>query len=135
MPKRRPREFLNRLGRRLKARRVELDRTRWIVAKGAEISTTQLSMYESGMGHPPAATLHRLAVMLGTTCSELMGERTPDDRNEQFDVLVRLYNDPFIGSVTRYMQEMTVTERKYLAACAAAIRNMPKPAQTVAVMK
>src|ERR1700690_1788319 len=135
MPKRRPREFLNRLGRRLKARRSYLARTREIVAKGAEISTTQLSMYESGHGHPPAATLHRLAVMLGTTTSELLGERMSDDTNEQFDVLTRLYNDPFIGNVTRIMQDMSAADRRTVDTLARAIAGQPKPADKGEIMR
>jgi transcriptional regulator with XRE-family HTH domain len=135
MPRRRPMDFLKRLGRRLRARRLVLNRTRGLVARGAEISTAQLSMYESGLGHPPAATLHRLAVVLGTTSSALLGETMADLANETFDTMARLYNDPFIGSVTRTMQEMTVAERKSLAVIATAMKNMPKPAERVEPMR
>jgi transcriptional regulator with XRE-family HTH domain len=67
-------DFLRRLGRRIRARRLHLGRTRKIVAEAAEISVTQLVLYESGQGHPPAFTLHRIARTLGTTSSGLLGD-------------------------------------------------------------
>ena len=128
-------DFLKRLGRRIRARRLHLGRTVIMVARGSEISKTQLAAYESGQGHPPVATLHRIAHVLGSTCSELLGERAPDGFNEQFDVLTRLYTDPFIGSVTRYMQDMTVEERKSVQTICAAFAARKRPPETVKVMK
>ena len=135
MPKRRPMEFLRRLGRRIRARRLHLNRACELVANSAEISRTQLSMYESGQGHPPAATLHRIARALGTSSSALLGEDIGDETREQFDVLVRIYADPMIGAVTRYMQDMTVDERKSVQLVAAAFAGRPKPPEKVEVMK
>jgi transcriptional regulator with XRE-family HTH domain len=133
MPKRRPMDFLRRLGARMRARRLYLNRTRNIVAHGSEISVAQLAMYECGQGHPPAATLHRIARTLGTSSSALLGENISDN-DEQFDILVRLYADPMIGAVTRYMQDMTVTERKSLQLIAAAFASRQRPAEKVEVM-
>jgi hypothetical protein len=48
MPKHRPMEALRRLGARMRSRRLHLGRTREMVAKSAEISVTQLVLYESG---------------------------------------------------------------------------------------
>jgi transcriptional regulator with XRE-family HTH domain len=135
MPKRRPRDFLNRLGRRIRARRLHLGRTGLLVAKGAEISTSQYWLYENGQGHPPAATLHRIAHVLGTTTSALLGETMAESSNEQFDVLIRLYADPFIGQVTRYMQDMTVDERQTVQTIAGAILSRKRPVETVKVMQ
>src|SRR5258708_11895584 len=113
MPTRRPMEFLRRLGRRIRARRLHLNRTRAIVAQGAEISVTQLVLYESGQGHPPAATLHRIAHVLGTSSSALLGE-TMNDNAEQVDEMMKIYAHPQIGVVLRYMQDMSKEDRKTL---------------------
>ena len=136
MPKRRPLPFLKRLGARMRARRLEVNRSTETVARMVEISTQQLWNYESGTGHPPAATLHRIAMALGTSSSDLLGETIPDTMAGQFDALARLYNDPMIGAVTREMQEMTVVQRRMVQALTATVRAaMPKPAQTAEVMK
>ncbi len=134
MPKRRPMDFLRRLGRRMRARRLFLSRTRNIVANAAEISVTQLAAYEAGQGHPPAATLYRIAQSLGTSTCALLGEEVSNN-SEQFDVLVKLYSDPMIGAVTRYMQDMTVDERKSVQVIAGAIAGQKRPVKTVEVMR
>ena len=128
-------EFLRRLGKRIRARRIHLNRSAAMVARSVEISTTQLFAYEAGQGHPPAGTLHRIAHSLGTTTSQLLGETMYDTSNEQFDDLVRLYNDPFIGPVTRLMQDMTAQERKTVHVITAALAHQKKPPETVKVMK
>lgn len=128
--------FLRKLGTRMRARRLHLNRTREVVATGAEISVTQLSLYEQGQGHPPAATLHRIAQMLGTSSSALLGEDDfSEDTRQQFDILVRIYADPMIGAVTRYMQDMTVEERKSVQLVAAALAGRLRPVEKVEVMK
>jgi transcriptional regulator with XRE-family HTH domain len=105
------------------------------VAGQAEISVTQLSLYESGEGHPPAATLHRIAVALGTSSSALLGEdNLSDETRQQFDILVRIYADPMIGAVTRYMQDMTVEERKSVQTIAAAFAKRVRVPEKVEVM-
>jgi len=119
MPKRRPMEFLRRLGRRMRARRLHLHRTRGMVASGAEISVTQLAQYESGAGHPPAATLHRIARTLGMSSSALLGE-TLGDNAEQLDALVKFHADPVIGAVLEHMRDMTAEQRQSLQLIAAA---------------
>jgi transcriptional regulator with XRE-family HTH domain len=135
MPKRRPMAFLRKLGTRMRARRLHVGRTRAIVAGQAEISVTQLSLYESGEGHPPAATLHRIAVALGTSSSALLGEdNLSDETRQQFDILVRIYADPMIGAVTRYMQDMTVEERKSVQTIAAAFAKRVRAPEMVEVM-
>jgi transcriptional regulator with XRE-family HTH domain len=135
MPKRRPMAFLRRLGARIRARRLYVNRTRALIAQGAEISVTQLVLYETGQGHPPAATLHRIATVLGTSSSALLGEDDfSEQTRQQFDVLVKIYADPMIGAVTRYMQDMTVDERKSVQLVAAALAGRPRPVQKVEVM-
>lgn len=134
MPKRRPMAFLRKLGTRIRARRLHIGRTRVLVAQSAEISVTQLVLYENGQGHPPAATLHRIAIVLGTSSSALLGEDIGDETREQFDVLVRIYADPMIGAVTRYMQDMSVEQRKSVQLVAAALASRP-PVQKVEVMR
>lgn len=128
-------QFLRKLGNRIRARRLHLNRTRNLVANGAEISVTQLALYESGQGHPPAATLHRIAVILGTSSSALLGEDDfSEETKHQFDILVRIYADPMIGAVTRYMQDMTVDERKSVQTVAAAFAARKRPVEKVEVM-
>lgn len=128
-------EFLRRLGRRIRARRLHLNRPRPVVASACEISVTQLALYESGQGHPPAATLHRIALSLGTSSSALMGEDDfSEETRHQFDIMVRIYADPMIGAVTRYMQDMTVEERKSVQVVAAAFAGRAKPPETIKEM-
>ena len=134
MPRRRPKIFLEKLGSRIRARRLYVARTMTYVANECEISVSQLAMYETGGGHPPAATLHRIAMSLGTSSSELMGEKIKGETLEQLDVLVRLYTDPMIGVVTRHMQDMTVDERRAMSRIAVAIASRAAP-ETVKVMK
>src|SRR5262245_51954029 len=119
MPKHRPSEFIRRLGRRIRVRRLDLGRTRRIVAHGAEISVTMLSLYESGQGHPPAATLHRIAMALGTSSSALLGE-TMNDNAEQVDEMMQVYAHPQIGAVLRYLQDMSKEDRRSLQIIASA---------------
>jgi transcriptional regulator with XRE-family HTH domain len=115
-------DFLRQLGRRIRARRLHLGHTRKVVADGAEISVTQLVLYESGQGHPPAATLHRIAMTLGTSSSELLGEMLVDN-GEQIDELVQLYTHPVVGAVVRHMQSMSKEDRKSLQVVATAFAN------------
>jgi transcriptional regulator with XRE-family HTH domain len=128
-------EFLRRLGQRIRSRRKYLGRTRVLVAQGAEISTTQLAMYESGQGHPPAATLHRIAAVLGISSSALMGETQADDGIEMTNEFMALYTHPQVGSVIRYMQDMTPDKRKTLVGIAAGfVSSDKKIPETVEVM-
>jgi transcriptional regulator with XRE-family HTH domain len=134
MPKRRPMEALRRLGARMRSRRLHLGRSREIVAKSAEISVTQLVLYESGQGHPPAFTLHRLAITLGTTTSALLGE-TMAENPEQVDEMMRIFAHPQIGMVLRYTQNMTKEDRKSLQIIAASFANRQRAPETVEVMQ
>jgi hypothetical protein len=128
-------EFLRRLGTRLRARRLKIKRTRVVVAAEVEISVTQLVIYETGQGHPPAATLHRLAQVLGTTSSALLGEIDwPDDTEEYYHSFIKLFAEPDIGAVIRYMQDMTTPQRQSLRKVAAALRG-DKPVETVETMR
>jgi transcriptional regulator with XRE-family HTH domain len=114
------------------ASRLHLGRTREIVAKSVEISVTQLVLYESGQGHPPALTLHQIARTLGTSTSALLGE-TMAENPEQVDEMMTIFSHPQIGAVLRYMQDMTKEERKTLQVIASAFANRAKPAETVEV--
>jgi transcriptional regulator with XRE-family HTH domain len=122
MPKRRPMDFLRRLGRRMRARRLHLGRARKFVAEAAEISVTQLSLYEAGQGHPPAATLHRIALTLGTTTSALLGE-TMAENAEQVDEMMQIYTHPVVGAVIRHLQDMAKDDQKTLQIIAAAFAH------------
>jgi transcriptional regulator with XRE-family HTH domain len=113
MPKHRPMQELRHLGARMRARRLHLGRSREIVAQAAEISVTQLVLYESGQGHPPAFTLHRLAMTLGTTTSALLGE-TMNENADQVAEMMKIYAHPQIGMVLRYMQDMSKEDRNSL---------------------
>jgi transcriptional regulator with XRE-family HTH domain len=106
-----------------------------MVAASCEISVQQLTLYENGNGNPPAATLHRIAFALGTTSSSLMGETMSDPIRDQFDEFAALYSDPYIGDVTRIMQEMPADTRKQVRFLVGTIARMPKPPQTAEVMK
>jgi hypothetical protein len=90
-------------------------------------------MYELGLGHPPAATLHRIAMVLGTTSSELLGERDTSEMEEQFDTMVRIYTDPYIGGVIRYMQDMPAEQRRKIRLIAA--QMVGAQVETVKVMQ
>jgi transcriptional regulator with XRE-family HTH domain len=133
MPKRRPKLSLEKLGNRIRTRRLFVNRTLVYVARESELSTSQLHLYETGVGHPPAWTLHRIAMVLGVSTSELLGERITQETLEQFDTLARVYADPFIGSVTRSMQDMDVSERRAMARICASVRS--QKVETAKVMK
>jgi len=136
MPKRRPMELLRKLGRRMKARRIHIGRTQPQVAAAAEISKVQYGLYERGEGHPPAATLHRIALALNTTTSALLGEREDgfDGRGEQFDLLSKLYTHPTIGTVTRAMQDMSKEDRARLQLIAVAFAERHRNPSRAKVM-
>lgn len=136
MPRRRPMDLLRRLGRRIRARRLKLARTKVRIAKHAEISVQQLDVYERGFGHPPAVTLHRIAMALSTTTSHLLGEDTDAFHVEQFDEIAKLYTDPAIGQVTRYMQDMDKADQQSLKVIAAAFAERKKaPVERAEVMR
>lgn len=134
MPRKRPMAILKRLGARIKTRRKTLGRTREAVATAAEISINQLCQYEEGQSHAPICTWMRIADALGTTAGTLLGEREQGDVYE-LDLLMKLYNDPYIGSVTRYMQDMSVADRKLVQVLIAAMANRPKPPERAETMQ
>jgi len=135
MPRLRPRAFLKSLGSRIRARRLYLGRNRIEAAQQIGISVQQLTMYESGEGHPPAATLHRIASSLGVSSSSLLGEDLPGNA-EQIESMTALYADPAVGAVIRYMHAMSQEHRKSLHAIAAALSARSQSAiQTAEVMR
>jgi transcriptional regulator with XRE-family HTH domain len=119
MPKQRPMKALKGLGQQIRARRLHLGRTREAVAKAADISVTMLVQYESGQGHPPAFTLHRLALALDTSTSTLLGE-TIDENAEQVDEMMQIYAHPLVGAVVGYMRDMSKQDRQSLKIIASA---------------
>jgi transcriptional regulator with XRE-family HTH domain len=128
--------FLRRLGERMRSRRLYIGKKRGQVATDAEISVTQLSSYESGQGHPPAATLHRIARTLGVSSSALLGEvRYEDDERLAVEAMMKDYADPVIGGVVRHMQHMTVEDRKSLQLIAAGFVRRWQPPEKVEVMQ
>jgi transcriptional regulator with XRE-family HTH domain len=135
MPKRRPADSLRKLGARIKARRQYLGRTLLLVASSCEISVNQLVMYETGQGHPPAFTLHRIARTLGTTSSALLGEIGMKHDLEAVDVMMRIHAHPIVGSVVRYMQDMKTEDMRSLNIIAGAFANRYKPLERVEVMR
>jgi transcriptional regulator with XRE-family HTH domain len=130
--RRRPVEYLRQMGRRIRTRRLHLGRTIVATAKAAEISAGQFKLYETGQGHPPAATLHRIAMALGTTSSKLLGEKEHDFpvSDQVIDDMMKLYGHPTIGAVTRYMQDMSKQDRLTLQVIARALANRRKPVET-----
>jgi transcriptional regulator with XRE-family HTH domain len=118
MPKQRPRDFLRKLGARIRARRLHSGKPRHAVAAELKISPAMLQRYESGDGHPPAYVLHRIALALGTSTSALLAEDNRGNQ-EQIDAMMALYADPAVGSVIRYMQGMDKASRGNLQAIAA----------------
>jgi transcriptional regulator with XRE-family HTH domain len=128
-------EFLKRLGRRIRTRRIYLSRTQVMVAQAVEISVPQLAMYECGQGHPPAATLHRIATILGISSSALMGETQREDGEEMMNELMAVYTHPQVGPVIRHMQDMTPENRQSLMLIAQSFASRNKPLDKVEVMK
>jgi transcriptional regulator with XRE-family HTH domain len=134
MPRRKSIPLIERLGARIRARREFVCRELGYVAREVEISKQQLSMYELGLSQAPVGTLHRIAGCLGTTISDLVGEKESYEIREQFDAMIRIYNDPFIGDVIRTMQDMKVDARRAARRAVLALANNPSP-QTVPVMQ
>jgi hypothetical protein len=120
MPKHWPGELLRRLGRQIRSRRLYLGQPRKIVAQRAEISIQQLASYESGQGHPPVGTLHRIAQTLGTSISALLGETMRTENAEQFDEMMQIWTHPVGGAIIRYMCGMTKEDLQSLRIIAAA---------------
>lgn len=135
MPRYRPAPLLKRLGSRIRARRHYVGRTQKYVAESCGISEQMLLRYETGTGHPPAGTLQRLALALGTTSSSLLGETLTDTANEELAHFTALYAHPTIGAVVRYMQDMTAPNRASLQTIAAALAGRPKPVDKVEIMR
>jgi transcriptional regulator with XRE-family HTH domain len=133
MPRRRYVPLMERLGARIRARREFVCRDLGYVAKEIEISKQQLSRYELGLSQPPVGVLHRIAGCLGTTMSDLAGEGRNTEMQEQFDTMIRIYNDPFIGGVTRHMQDMPVQQRRDVLAFVTNLAGAQ--VETVKVMK
>jgi hypothetical protein len=55
------------------------------------------------------------------------------DNAEQVDEMMQVFAHPQIGAVLRYMQDMTVEQRRSLQVIASAFANRAKPAETVEV--
>jgi transcriptional regulator with XRE-family HTH domain len=127
-------KFQKTLGDRIRARRQFVNRTGEYVAREVGVTKATLSLYELGKSPPTVMGLFRIAKCLGTSVSELLGEKISQERLDQHDVLTRLYADPFIGAVTRHMQDMTVEQRRAVLVITAALRTKAKP-ETVEVMK
>ena len=134
MPRRKSIPLIERLGARIRARREFVCRELGYVAREVEISKQQLSMYELGLSQAPVGTLHRIAGCLGTTISDLVGEKESHEIREQFDAMIRIYNDPFIGGVIRQMQDMAAQQRREILSIVTKMANNPPP-QTVRVMQ
>lgn len=133
MPRHRPMEGLRQLGRRIKARRLHRGMTQVDLARAVRLSVAGVARYEAGEGHPPALRLHQIAAALNTTVSSLLGEYRSRGRRDEdsqiFDDLAKLYAHPTIGTVTRYMQDMTKEDRLTLQVLAAALAKRNNGAQ------
>jgi transcriptional regulator with XRE-family HTH domain len=135
MPKQRDRQWIIRLGKRLRIRRQHLGRTRPVMAKAIGISVNMLARYEQGEAHPSAYILHRMAYLLGTTSSNLLGEDSMHASSSDVDEAVRLLADVHIGAVVRHMRDMPLTDRQSLHAIAATFKSRAHTApQQVEVM-
>jgi transcriptional regulator with XRE-family HTH domain len=124
VPRHRPMRALKELGQQIRSRRLHLGLSRETVAKAAGISTTQLVQYESGQGHPPAFTLHRIAFALSTSTSELLTETTAD-KGEQVQEMMQVYAHPLVGAVVGYMRDMSKSDQQSLKVIAAALAARP----------
>lgn len=112
MPKLRPAEALERLGHRLRARRVFLQLPLSHTAEEMQLTKGVLLQYELGRGHPPCLTLLRMAKVLGTTTSMLLIERDWPRGGEDVDRAVELCADPAIYEVASAMRRMDAANRQ-----------------------
>jgi transcriptional regulator with XRE-family HTH domain len=110
MPRTRPLAALERLGTRLRARRLFLQLPLAYTAHEMALSKNMLCDYEHGRGHPPALTLLRIAKVLGTSTSDLLAERNKFHA-EDVDRAVRLFADPAIHEVADSMSRMDSASR------------------------
>ncbi|HEX8836760.1 MAG TPA: helix-turn-helix transcriptional regulator [Candidatus Acidoferrum sp.] len=111
MPKTRPADVLQRLGNRLRARRLFLRLPPDYTAKQMKLSPSMLHAYEAGQAHPPVGTLIRMAKALGTTAGDLLGERRRGN-TEDIERALRLFADPLIGEVADSMWRMDLPHRR-----------------------
>jgi transcriptional regulator with XRE-family HTH domain len=110
MPKVRQPEALTRLGQRLRARRLFLQLPLRYAAEQMKLSESVLLEYERGRGHPPALTLSRMAKVLGTDTSDLLGERRKKNR-EDIERAIALFAEPQIFEVANLMSRLAPNAR------------------------
>ena len=72
--------FLGDLGRRVRERRERRGQSRRALAAEAKVSERYLAQLEAGDGNVSIALLRRLAVALGATLPELLGDDAPEQR-------------------------------------------------------
>jgi XRE family aerobic/anaerobic benzoate catabolism transcriptional regulator len=72
--------FLTDLGRRVRERRERRGQSRRALAAEAKVSERYLAQLEAGDGNVSIALLRRLAVALGATLPELLGDDAPEQR-------------------------------------------------------
>ena len=72
--------FLAELGRRVRERRDRRGQSRRALAAEAKVSERYLAQLEAGDGNVSIALLRRLAVALGATLPELLGDDAPEQR-------------------------------------------------------
>jgi transcriptional regulator with XRE-family HTH domain len=114
MPRQHPAAALRKLGRRIRARRYFLQLPFAYFAKQVRLSTSMLNAYEAGRAQPPCMTLLRIAAALGTSTSDLLGERDKDN-SEDLDFMIGLFADPSIHAVAMAMLRMDDDTRQELA--------------------
>jgi transcriptional regulator with XRE-family HTH domain len=135
MPKVRPKEFLRRLGDRIRVRRLYLGMTRAGLGTKVGVSGQQLERYECGAGHPPAATLHRIAAALGVSSSSLLGETIKEDRADEIAAMHVALADPLLGGVLRNMLRLPMAQRELLhATTVGLLKQLPETVHKVEVM-
>lgn len=73
MPRRTPTDLDARIGRRIKARRVELGMTQSILAERVGVALLTVQNFEQGVGNITLIRLFRIATALDTTIAALIG--------------------------------------------------------------
>jgi len=105
--------MLTRLGRRLRARRLHLQLPLIYTAQQMQMTRSMLHAYESGRSEPPVLTLWRMAGVLGTDCSDLLGERARNAVTEQLECFAA---DRMIFSVANAMRHLPARHKAVLLA-------------------
>jgi transcriptional regulator with XRE-family HTH domain len=124
------------MGDRIRAQRLYINRPCVVAAQQIGVSKQMLDRYERGLGNPPATTLSRIALALGTSSSALLGERDPQGaRGDEIAAMTAVLADPLIGAIVRIVVGLPDDRRELARVMIAGLVVKSRPVERVEVMR